>query len=324
MAGAGAARGDRRARPPALEGRGRVLVRPSGTEQLVRVMVEAPTERGDRRRLRAARRDRRARRPLHGRPSRVSAGEGSPRPSPRPRSPPCAASSDTSDSARSRSSSSPGLEKLEYRGYDSAGRLGPRRRRDRLGARGRQPEQAARAARRARRRRPAPAPSRRRAPATTGIGHTRWATHGRVTEANAHPHFDTTDRVHVVVNGIVENYLELQRAADGRWAPTSPPRPTPRSSRTSIAHHMARGGLVEAVRAAYAELEGHYAFVAMSRRRARHARRRPQGVPAGRRPRRRRAVPRLGDPRLPAHTRDVQFIENDEIVVLTRRRRRRS
>ncbi|HEU0316332.1 MAG TPA: glutamine--fructose-6-phosphate transaminase (isomerizing), partial [Solirubrobacteraceae bacterium] len=99
-------------------------------------------------------------------------------------------------------------------------------------------------------------------PATTGIGHTRWATHGRVTEENAHPHFDTTNRVHVVVNGIVENYMELKqrlRAAGSEF--------TSETDAEVIAHLIAHhydGDLVTAVRLAYAELEGHYAFVAMS------------------------------------------------------------
>ena len=100
-------------------------------------------------------------------------------------------------------------------------------------------------------------------PATTGIGHTRWATHGRVNEDNAHPHFDTTGSVHVVVNGIVENYMALkERLIDMGAVFTS--ETDAEVIAHLISHHLAAGSLADAVRAAYAELEGHYAFVAMT------------------------------------------------------------
>jgi glucosamine--fructose-6-phosphate aminotransferase (isomerizing) len=97
--------------------------------------------------------------------------------------------------------------------------------------------------------------------ATTGIGHTRWATHGRVNEENAHPHFDEANRVHVVVNGIVENYMSLKRRLTDSGC-----RFTSETDAEVIAHLIAQhydDDLVAAVRAAFAELEGHYAFVAM-------------------------------------------------------------
>ena len=207
-----------------------------------------------------------------------------------------------------------GLERLEYRGYDSAGlsvladgRLEAVRAVGNLShlraAVGAGDEDAGGGVAVA-------AP-----PATTGIGHTRWATHGRVTEENAHPHFDTDDRVHVVVNGIVENYLELKERlmADGAVF-------TSETDAEVIAHliseNMADGDLEAAVRGAYAELRGHYAFVAA-------AADAPGTLVAAR-----KECPLVvgrGDgeqfiasaiPAFLAHTRDVQLIENGEIVIL--------
>ncbi len=98
-------------------------------------------------------------------------------------------------------------------------------------------------------------------PATIGLAHTRWATHGRVTEENAHPHGDCTDRIHIVLNGIVENHADLRREleADGH-------RFSSETDAEIVSHLIERhydGDLTEAVRAAFNDLRGHYAFVAM-------------------------------------------------------------
>jgi glucosamine--fructose-6-phosphate aminotransferase (isomerizing) len=163
-----------------------------------------------------------------------------------------------------------GLEKLEYRGYDSAGiSVLDGERIDAVRAVGNL--EALRIAIADREGRAAVASSGRgrdRAVALvdetvgTGIGHTRWATHGRVTEENAHPHFDTTDSVHIVVNGIVENYIALKARLTEAGA-----RFTSETDAEVIAHlvaHHYEGDLIAAVHAAYAQMRGHYAFVAMS------------------------------------------------------------
>src|SRR5947209_15358693 len=214
-----------------------------------------------------------------------------------------------------------GLEKLEYRGYDSAGisilngdRIDAVRAvgnltalRDALGnGTGSASGQGATAV--------AQQPDDGGHARGTGIGHTRWATHGAVTEENAHPHFDTADRIHIVVNGIVENYLELKARLSGVGAEF-----TSETDAEVIAHLVADnydGDLVEAVRKTYKELRGHYAFVAMSAD--------EPGVLVGARKECPLVVGRGEDeqfiasaiPAFMRETRLVQYVENDEIVVL--------
>jgi glutamine---fructose-6-phosphate transaminase (isomerizing) len=208
-----------------------------------------------------------------------------------------------------------GLAKLEYRGYDSAGISVIAE--DRIDAVRAVGNLAALQAKLDRTEQSAPAGGVALAEreATTGIGHTRWATHGRVTEENAHPHYDSGDRVHVVVNGIVENYMALkQRLLEHGSVFTS------ETDAEVIAHLIADlydGDLADAVRAAYAQLEGHYAFVAMSADE-------PEVLVGAR-----KECPLIigrGDgeqfiasavPGFLAQTRRVQYVENGEIVVLT-------
>ncbi len=100
-------------------------------------------------------------------------------------------------------------------------------------------------------------------PATIGLAHTRWATHGRVTEENAHPHGDCDGEIQIVANGIVENHAELRRELELEGH-----RFSSETDAEIVAHLIERnygGDLTEAVRTAFAELRGHYAFAAMHR-----------------------------------------------------------
>ena len=141
-----------------------------------------------------------------------------------------------------------GLERLEYRGYDSAGiALREDDALDYVRAVGNLQELKRTAGDNG-------------SLSTHGLGHTRWATHGAVTEFNAHPLTGCEDgRLAIVLNGIVENYRELKEslAADGHTFSSQ----TDAEVVTHLVERHYDGDLVDAVRKAYAELEGHFSFV---------------------------------------------------------------
>ena len=144
-----------------------------------------------------------------------------------------------------------GLERLEYRGYDSAG----------IALLEEVGEEFATVHAVGNLAKLREAAGDNHSAATTGPGHTRWATHGKVTEANAHPHFDQAGRVAVVMNGIVENYMDLRSDLAGRGVAF-----TSETDTEVIPHLIAQhyeGDIAAAVRKVVPMLDGHYAFVVM-------------------------------------------------------------
>jgi len=151
-------------------------------------------------------------------------------------------------------------------------------------------------------------------PATIGIGHTRWATHGRVSIENAHPLEADSSRVHVVVNGIVSNYMALKRelGADGAQFATETDAEV---IAVLIAAHR-QGDLAEAVVASLARLDGHFAFVALALDEpdVLVGARRECPLVVGRGEHESFVASAL--PAFLAHTNRVQYLDNDEIVIL--------
>jgi glucosamine--fructose-6-phosphate aminotransferase (isomerizing) len=150
-----------------------------------------------------------------------------------------------------------------------------------------------------------------------GVGHTRWATHGRPTEENAHPHRDCTGRVVVVHNGIIENYLELKRELQeqGHVFKTE-------TDTEIVAHLVERemhdDGLENAVRRALSYMRGMFAIVLVSVDDPEKIVAARNGPPI---------VVGLGDkeffvasdiPAILSHTRDVVFLGDGEMAIITR------
>jgi glucosamine--fructose-6-phosphate aminotransferase (isomerizing) len=205
-----------------------------------------------------------------------------------------------------------GLRKLEYRGYDSAGiavagngqgELQVRRAEGKL----RNLEEAIRL---------------KPLDGTYGIGHTRWATHGRPTEENAHPHRDCTGKIVVVHNGIVENYLPLKKKLieEGHKFSTE--------TDTEVIAHLVesyffnksnghRPSLEEAVRKTVRQLTGVFALAVISEEEPNKIVAARNGPPA---------VIGLGNdeyfvasdvPAILYHTRDLFFLHDGDLAVVT-------
>ncbi|UZI29284.1 glutamine--fructose-6-phosphate transaminase (isomerizing) [Streptomyces sp. VB1] len=145
-----------------------------------------------------------------------------------------------------------GLKRLEYRGYDSAGvavladgGLAAAKKAGKLV--NLEKELAARPLQAGR----------------TGIGHTRWATHGAPTDANAHPHLDNAGRVAVVHNGIIENFAALRRELTGRGHALESETDTEVVSHLLAEAFSAGGDLAEAMRQVCRRLEGAFTLVAV-------------------------------------------------------------
>jgi glucosamine--fructose-6-phosphate aminotransferase (isomerizing) len=197
-----------------------------------------------------------------------------------------------------------GLRKLEYRGYDSAG----------LAVHDGKTIEIVRAVGKLARLDEALA--KRPLSGSTGIGHTRWATHGRPSEHNAHPH--SAGDVAVVHNGIIENHVALRQALEADGVRFSS------DTDTEIVAHLVdralRGGapsLFDAVRAALTEVRGAYAIAVVSRSAPDRLVVAKSASPL---------VLGLGDgetlcasdiPALLAHTRNVVFLEDGEMAELT-------
>ena len=197
-----------------------------------------------------------------------------------------------------------GLSRLEYRGYDSAGvalqadgKLWRQRRAGKLAELQNAVGDAPRSA-------------------TAGIGHTRWATHGRPTDANAHPHVDQSGRLALIHNGIIENYVQLVDQLIGKGHEF-----TSQTDTEVLAHLIGDeydrcGSLVEATRRCLLRVEGSFAVALI------HADD-PELIVAARRGSplvvgRTEGMTLLGSdiPALLSHTREIYIIDDDQLLEL--------